>query len=338
MLDNIADGLDKIPDRLDNVIVRLVAYYIAISLFFASILLLLPNISTYMTKGEMGSVLDILSSPQSGAELGRLLEKSSGSGAGPGLEPEDIERLLEKSSGFYLSTFVPISMALLFSFFYALPVTWVYRWTRPRKKYNPDLVHTLLVVPIAISLVVFLVKDSIALAFSLAGIVAAVQFRTTLRDPLDATYMFIVIGIGLSAGIGIGQVAILASVAFNAVVLGIWRMNYGAKPAVLSGFRLVRPAKSLPGVVGTEEGKVPKPYNANLRVHTGQVEAAQQAAVALLATYAKRWRQVRVVQQEDGTAIVEFHVRLKKTANPAAFTSELEKSTEGHTVKVELEL
>ena len=338
MLDNITEGLDKITDRLDNVIVRLVAYYIAISLFFASILLLLPDISIYITKGEMSSILGILSSPQFGAEFGRLLEESRASGADPRLEPEEIERLLEKSGGFHLSTFVPISMALLFSFFYALPVTWVYRWTRPRKKYNPDLVHTLLVVPIAISLVVFLVKDSIALAFSLAGIVAAVQFRTTLRDPLDATYMFIVIGIGLSAGIGIGQVAILASVAFNAVVLGIWRMNYGAKPAVLSGFRLVRPAKALPDVSGAQAGKVPKPYNAELRVHTGQVEAAQQAAVVLLATYAKRWRQVRIVQQEDGTAIVEFHVRLKKTVDPAAFTRELEKSTEGHTVKVELGL
>ena len=338
MLDNITDRLDSITDRLDNVIVRLVAYYIATSLFFASILLLLPDILIYITGGEMSSILTILSSPQSGAELGRLLEKSSVSGVDLRLKPEEVERLLEKSGVFYLPTFVPISMALLFSFFYALPVTWVYRWTRPRKKYNQDLVHTLLVVPIAISLVVFLVKDSVALAFSLAGIVAAVQFRTTLRDPLDATYMFIVIGIGLSAGIGIGQVAILASVAFNAVVLGIWRMNYGAKPAVLSGFRLVRPAKSLPGVSGTQTGKIPKPYNAKLRVHTAQVEAAQQAAVALLATYAKQWRQVRIVQQEDGTVIVEFDVRLKKTADPAAFTRELEKSTEGHTVKVELEL
>ena len=338
MFGNIADRLDNITDRLDNVIVRLVAYYIAISLFFASILLLLPDISIYITKGEMSSVLAILSSPQFGAEFGRLLEESRASGADPRLEPEEIERLLEKSGGFHLSTFVPISMALLFSFFYALPVTWVYRWTRPRKKYNPDLVHTLLVVPIAISLVVFLVKDSIALAFSLAGIVAAVQFRTTLRDPLDATYMFIVIGIGLSAGIGIGQVAILASVAFNAVVLGIWRMNYGAKPVALSGFRLVRPAKPLPDVSGTQAGKISKSYNAKLRVHTAQAEAAEQAAVALLATYAKRWRQVRIVQQEDSTVIVEFDVRLKKTADPAAFTRELEKSTEGHTVKVELEL
>ena len=329
MFGNIADRLDNITDRLDNVIVRLVAYYIAISLFFESILRLSLGHRT------MSFILAISSPLQSGPEIGSLLEDPGDSGAAP----RQFGHLLEKSGDSDpAAVFLQISMALLFSFFYALPVTWVYRWTRPRKKYNPDLVHTLLVVPIAIALVVFLVKDSLALAFSLAGIVAAVQFRTTLRDPLDATYMFIVIGIGLSAGIGIGQVAILASVAFNAVVLGIWRMNYGAKPVALSGFRLVRPAKPLPDVSGTQAGKIPKSYNAKLRVHTAQAEAAEQAAVALLATYAKRWRQVRIVQQEDSTVIVEFDVRLKKTADPAAFTRELEKSTEGHTVKVELEL
>ncbi|MDE2809660.1 MAG: hypothetical protein OXN90_14695, partial [Gemmatimonadota bacterium] len=126
-----------------------------------------------------------------------------------------------------------------------------------------------------------------------------------------------------------------ASVAFNTVALGVWRMNWGAEPAVLSGFKLVR--SSATDASGAQAGKAPKPYNAKLRVHTTQIEAAQQAAVALLPTYATRWEQVRIVKQEDGTAIVEFDVRLKKKADPAAFTTALEKSTEGHTGKVKLE-
>ena len=234
--------------------------------------------------------------------------------------------------------FVPVSMSLLFSFLFALPVTWVYRWTRSGKKYSQAFAQTLLVVPIAIALVVFLVKDSVALAFSLAGIVAAVRFRTSLNEPMDATYMFIVIGIGLAAGIQYGSVAILASVAFNTVALGVWRMNWGAEPAVLSGFRL-RSAKEGPltGVSGARAGKQPKPYNARLRVHTTQIKAAQQAAVALLPTYARRWEQVGIVKHEDASAIVEYDVRLKKKTDPATFTAALEKSAEGHTGKVELE-
>ena len=292
---------------LDNIIVRLVVHYLATFLFFAALWELIPGIFQEYDIAEKIDSTDLSSrqfeQPTPDAGLSQM--------------------------------FVPVSMALLFSFLFALPVTWVYRWTRPRKKYSQAFAQTLLVVPIAIALVVFLVKDSVALAFSLAGIVAAVRFRTSLNEPMDATYMFIVIGIGLAAGIQYGSVAILASVAFNTVALGVWRMNWGAEPAVTSGFRLVHSAQE--GASGAQAGKKPKPYNAKLRVHTTQPEAAQQAAVALLPTYATRWEQVRTVKREDGTAIVEFDVRLKKKADPAAFTAALEKSTEGHTSKVELE-
>ena len=292
---------------LDNIIVRLVVHYLATFLFFGALWELIPGIFQEYDIAEKIESTDLSS---------RQFE-----------QPTPDAGLTQM--------FVPVSMSLLFSFLFALPVTWVYRWTRPRKKYSQAFAQTLLVVPIAIALVVFLVKDSVALAFSLAGIVAAVRFRTSLNEPMDATYMFIVIGIGLAAGIQYGSVAILASVAFNTVALGVWRMNWGAEPAVLSGFKLVRSSET--GASGAQAGKKPKPYNTKLRVHTTQIEATQQAAVALLPTYATRWEQVRTVKQEDGTAIVEFDVRLKKKTDPAAFTAALEKSTEGHTGKVELE-
>ena len=293
---------------LDNIIVRLVVHYLATFLFFGGLWELLPGV--FQQELAAGIDSDALSS--------RQFEPSADAGL--------------------TQVFVPVSLSLLFSFLFALPVTWVYRWTRPPKKYSQAFAQTLLVVPIAIALVVFLVKDSVALAFSLAGIVAAVRFRTSLNEPMDATYMFIVIGIGLAAGIQYGSVAILASVAFNTVALGVWRMNWGAEPAVLSGFKLVRSPNggALTGVSGAQAGKEPKPYNARLRVHTTQVKAAQQAAVALLPTYATRWEQVGIGKQENGV-VIEFDVRLKKKADPATFTAALEKSGEGHTGKVKLE-
>ena len=122
-----------------------------------------------------------------------------------------------------------------------LPITWVYRWTRPSKKYSQSFVHTLLVIPIAIALVVFLVKGSLALAFSLAGIVAAVRFRSTLSQPMDAVYLFMAIGIGLASGTQLTTVAYLASLIFVTVSLAVWKTDYGAKPAVIRGWREVPP-------------------------------------------------------------------------------------------------
>lgn len=47
-----------------------------------------------------------------------------------------------------------------------------------------------------------MVKNSVALAFSLAGAVAGVRFRSSLSDTADALYIFVAIGVGLAAGIG----------------------------------------------------------------------------------------------------------------------------------------
>ena len=230
-------------------------------------------------------------------------------------------------------TSVPIFLALLASFLLALPVAWVYRWTRPRKRYSQAFAHTLLVVPIAIALVVFLVKGSLALAFSLAGIVAAIRFRTALTEPMDAVYMFIVIGIGLAAGVQLLVVAMIASVVYNVVALTVWRTDFGAQPAILSGWNLVKPGDEgqLLGVSGEIHpdapevpGKTKSPYNAVLRVQTTRVEAAQRAAIPILDANAKNWRIAQVIHNEDGTSTVEFDVRLKKSADLAAFIREIE--------------
>jgi hypothetical protein len=296
---------------LDHIIVRLVLYYFASALIYAALWELLPGLFLEFQVAERieSSPLSAMNFEQSEADAGLT------------------------------NVFVPVMMSLLFAFLYSLPVVWVYRWTRTRKKYDPAFAQTLLVVPIAIALVVFLVKDSLALAFSIAGIVAAVRFRTSLSETMDAIYMFIVIGIGLAAGIQYGSVAILASVAFNAIVIAVWRMNWGAEPVVLEGFRLVRPATGslMPDGGGTSADKNPKPFNARLRVHTSRPGAARQAAEALLATHAARWQLAGTVEQTGDVSIVEFDVRMKKKTDPVAFTAALEEITGGYAAKVELE-
>jgi hypothetical protein len=72
-----------------------------------------------------------------------------------------------------------------------------------------------------------IVLNSLALAFSLAGVVAAVRFRFSLAQPSDAMYIFVAIAIGLGAGIGALGVAAVISFAFTMATLCIWRLEYG---------------------------------------------------------------------------------------------------------------
>jgi hypothetical protein len=72
-----------------------------------------------------------------------------------------------------------------------------------------------------------IVVNSIALAFSLAGVVAAVRFRFTLNQPSDAMYIFVAIALGLGAGIGALGVTAVISFTFVLATLVIWKLEYG---------------------------------------------------------------------------------------------------------------
>lgn len=108
-----------------------------------------------------------------------------------------------------------------------VPVTWVYMLTHRHRGYEESVVHTLLILPVAVTGIVMIVQNSVALAFSLAGIVAAVRFRTTLEDTKDAVYVFLAIGVGLACGVQALGIAITLSVVFNVVILALWRTQFG---------------------------------------------------------------------------------------------------------------
>ncbi|MDH3271244.1 MAG: DUF4956 domain-containing protein [Gemmatimonadota bacterium] len=108
-----------------------------------------------------------------------------------------------------------------------IPVTWVYMTTHRQRGYNESVVHTLLILPVAVTGIIMVVQDNLALAFSLAGVVAAVRFRTTLDDTKDAVYVFLAIGVGLAAGVQALGIALTLSVIFNLVILTLWYTNFG---------------------------------------------------------------------------------------------------------------
>ncbi len=108
-----------------------------------------------------------------------------------------------------------------------VPVSWVYFTTSSQSRIDQSFLQTIMILPILVTGISMIVLNSIALAFSLAGIVAAVRFRFTLNQPSDAMYIFVAIGIGLGAGIGALGVAVVISAAFCYATLIIWKLEYG---------------------------------------------------------------------------------------------------------------
>ena len=108
-----------------------------------------------------------------------------------------------------------------------IPISWVYFITSRARRIDQSFLQTIVILPTVVTGIAMIVVNSLALAFSLAGVVAAVRFRFSLSQPSDAMYIFGAIGIGLGSGIGALGIAGVISFTFVMVTLVIWKLEYG---------------------------------------------------------------------------------------------------------------
>jgi len=162
------------------------------------------------------------------------------------------------------------------------PVAWLYMRTKPKIRYDASLVQTVIILPVVIAGVVLIVRDSVALAFSLAGIVAAVRFRNTLKDTKDAVYIFLAIAVGLAAGVQSFAVAYVATVIYLGVVLVLWRFDVGAEPLAES-------------------------FRGRLIIEAAWAPGLEPAVASILDRHVRRWKLIRT----EPTALT-FAVQLRR--------------------------
>ena len=301
----------------ENPLVRVVAYYIVLFGLTTLVVQVVPGAQQLFSGGLQPSVVD---TPTGLPDF---------SGQTP---------IFQTRAGLPLSEVFGMAAA----FALMLPVTWIYVMTRRRKGFRQSVVQTLLILPIVVAGVVFMVKNSLALAFSLGGIVAAVSFRNTLRDTKDAVYIFLGTGVGLAAGIQSVPLAAALSITFNLVILVLWYTDFGRAPADLQRHvaqRRLQRAMQLPNRTrafvelvddqilksltpdqldalakraarrredaGDDDGAPKKPPPAFRRLELqihGGADLARRAAEAVLEQSAKRWEFVRAVPGEGGAA------------------------------------
>ena len=108
-----------------------------------------------------------------------------------------------------------------------LPVSWVYRAIHTDSVYDHSIDTTALVLPSVVAGIVTVVQHSLALAFSLAGIVAGVRFRRALSDTFDTLFILASIGVGIAAGVKSIEIAVVLTIFFNYAAIGVCAFGDG---------------------------------------------------------------------------------------------------------------
>lgn len=97
---------------------------------------------------------------------------------------------------------------------------------RPRSlvlKRNPYVSQTQILLAIVAAALMIIVGDNAARAFGIFAAVSVVRFRTNIRDPKEVTVLLISLAVGLAAGFGRWDLALVLTV-FALVVL--WILEY----------------------------------------------------------------------------------------------------------------
>jgi uncharacterized protein DUF4956 len=272
--------------------------------------------------------------------------------------------------GTLLDVVVTTVLILIGALVLILPVTWVYMSARPSGgQHNQNVVQTLIYLPLVVAGIVFIVQNSLALAFSLAGVVGAVRFRTTLRDSRDLVYIFLSIVVGFSAGVQSLAVGAVVSIIFNFVLIITWHYDYGrnmlmptaaaqwsrplqalASPTgdhqvpdrdlVLSltpenAAALADRFKRVQKAVGTKKRK-PR-FDSILTVTTDDVSEAQKQVEEVLERLTKRWDLDEVVTNIGKPSEIYYLARLKKSIPRDVLLTAIHENADGVIASADLE-
>jgi hypothetical protein len=306
-------------------VVRILVYYVLVAVAIAFLLWRFPVLDALLTTGSIPDVAGEITSTLAGDV------------------PANFE-IVRGWPGVVIAT-----ASLVGTLVFMIPVAWTYIFIKREPGYDESVVHTLLILPIAVTGIVLIVKGSLALAFSLAGIVAAVRFRTTLDDTKDAVYVFLAIGVGLASGVQALGVAASLSFVFNVVNLVLWRMNFGniyadqmhrtgglgladavAGPgsrrtaqsfgdarlaAALSPRELQevadRMARTHRYLDGESETPKERKRYSVLMLYAHEVGPAQATVEPILERMALRWSMAEVIPGAEGVSVLEYLVRMR---------------------------
>jgi len=307
---------------------RLVAYYLVLAAVVGTLMYFFPVVDQAIGSAKLDEAMP----------GGRVLTD--------GLQAETVHGL-----DFVLSPRLALTMntliILLGVLALMLPVSWVYMSTRYNKGHDQQVAQTLIFLPLVVAGIVIVVQNSLALAFSLAGVVAAVRFRTTLRDSRDVVFIFLAITVGFAAGVQTLIVGAIVSFVFNFVLILTWRYDFGRsvlKPTASSQWSEPLNQLAEPRVGGKvpdrdlvlaldqkealaladrfdrvrkllgPQGKKPR-YNAILSITTEKLSEAQAGVAEVLDQVTRRWQLDQVVTNVGKPSMLYYLVRIRKSTS-----------------------
>ena len=140
----------------------------------------------------------------------------------------DFLNLITQGAGSSIQGISSAIVTMLFAIVFGLVIGITYMATSKRQ-YAQNFVVTVVMLPSILSMIIFFVGSNLAMAFSLAGTLSIIRFRSAPGDPKDIGYIFAAIAAGLASGVGLYVYGILFVAVFSLLMVLLFCSKF-AKP------------------------------------------------------------------------------------------------------------
>lgn len=126
--------------------------------------------------------------------------------------------VLEKLQAGELTTtsiILTIGMAIALGLF----VYFVYRINTKTGFYNKGFNKSLATLPLITAAIMLAMGSNLTISLGMVGALSIVRFRNAVKDPVDLTYLFLSISVGIVTGAGLFKLAILLCLAFAMLMM-----------------------------------------------------------------------------------------------------------------------
>lgn len=122
-----------------------------------------------------------------------------------------------------------IAGAMILSFLLSMVFAMVYQHTFRGFTYSRSYIHTMVLGSMVTCMLIMAVGNNLARGMGILGTLAIIRFRTPVRDPRDAMFLFACLGVGIACGAGMPVVAALGTLIINAVALALHWIPFASR-------------------------------------------------------------------------------------------------------------
>ena len=122
-----------------------------------------------------------------------------------------------------------------------LIISFVYTKTHRTKTPSQGFSLTLVVLPAVVTVIILLIGNSVARAFSLAGAFQIIRFRSAPGDPKDITYVLFSMAVGLCCGMGYIAYGAMAAVILCLVMIVLELVKFGRSKSAVRILKITIP-------------------------------------------------------------------------------------------------